>query len=88
MKKVLSVLLIVTLIFATVALTACQSADYTIGVMQFANHDALNKATEGFKQRMNQWAEENGDHTLGRKQRKRRSVKCFHYSIHACCQKR
>lgn len=60
MKKVLSVLLIVTLIFATVALTACQSADYTIGVMQFANHDALNKATEGFKQRMNQWAEENG----------------------------
>ena len=60
MKKLMSLLIIATLVFATVSLTACQCADYTIGIMQFAKFEALDKATEGFKQTMEDWASANG----------------------------
>ncbi len=51
MKKILSVALAIAML-AIVALTAvsCDSDTYTVGICQLVTHDALDAATEGFKQ--------------------------------------
>ena len=53
MKKILSLLLIIaTMLTASVALTSCGGDDgkYTVGILQLAPHVALDAAAEGFKQ--------------------------------------
>ena len=50
-KRILSILLVVVMIFATISLTSCSKKDtYTVGVIQLVTHDALDAATEGFVQ--------------------------------------
>ena len=52
MKKILSLSLALALILAMATLTACQpsnDAAYTVGIIQLAEHPALDAATEGFK---------------------------------------
>ncbi len=49
MKKIVSLILVLALcVGALTTLTACGSADYTIGICQLMKHDSLDKATEGF----------------------------------------
>ncbi len=50
MKKLLVVLLALTLALGAMPLAACSgSADYTVGIVQLVTHDALDAATAGFK---------------------------------------
>ncbi len=49
MKKLLTLALILVLaIGCLLSLTACQTADYTIGICQLMPHEALDAATQGF----------------------------------------
>ncbi len=54
--KVFKKILVITIVVVTVfSLTSCgkqkpKNDNYSIGILQFSAHDALNKATEGFKQ--------------------------------------
>lgn len=49
MKKVIAVVLTLALICGCLlALTACESADFTVGICQLVTHDALDQATKGF----------------------------------------
>ncbi len=52
MKKLLSLALVLAMALTLTTLTACQPADdgaYTVGIIQLAEHPALDSATEGFK---------------------------------------
>ena len=50
MKKTKIGLIAAMALFAGVSLTSCgESADFKVGILQYVTHDALNKATEGFK---------------------------------------
>ncbi len=50
MKKLLTLLLAMTLLTGCIALTSCgEKAKYTVGIIQLAPHDALDAATQGFK---------------------------------------
>ncbi len=50
MKKIISLLLCVVMLFACVStLASCDKAEYTIGIIQLMQHDALDAATAGFK---------------------------------------
>lgn len=51
-KKTLSIILAVTMLAAiTLSATACgEKKSYTIGISQLVTHDALDAATNGFKQ--------------------------------------
>lgn len=61
MKKLITILLCIVMCVTTLSvLTACSTADYTIGIAQFGNFEALNNATEGFKDTLTQWATEQG----------------------------
>lgn len=49
MKKFIAVLLSALLTLGCFALTGCNSADYTVGIIQLVAHPALDQATQGFK---------------------------------------
>ena len=52
MKKLLSLSLVLVMLLTLGMLTACQSAEkdgYTVGIIQLAEHPALDAATEGFR---------------------------------------
>ncbi len=51
MKKIIAIMLsLATLLSLSVALTSCgDEVDYTVGIIQLAPHDALDAATQGFK---------------------------------------
>ena len=50
MKRILTIALCLCVILSTIALASCaQKAKYTIGICQIVKHDALDRATEGFK---------------------------------------
>lgn len=49
MKKIIAVVVTLALICGCLlALTACESADFTVGICQLVTHDALDQATQGF----------------------------------------
>lgn len=49
-KKIVSLILAVVLALgATLAFTSCDSGKYTVGIVQLDKHDALDAATQGFK---------------------------------------
>lgn len=49
MKKVIAIVVTLALICGCLlALTACESADFTVGICQLVTHDALDQATQGF----------------------------------------
>lgn len=51
LKKIVSLILVAVLMLSAVALTSCnKSAKYNVGVIQLVTHEALDAATEGFKQ--------------------------------------
>ncbi len=60
MKKAVAILLCIIMLFSVCVLSACENADYTIGILQVATHEALDKAREGFKDTLTQWATEQG----------------------------
>lgn len=61
MKKIKIGLMAVSAACATLALASCGSdADYKVGVLQFVTHDALDKATNGFKDKLNELMEKEG----------------------------
>ncbi len=50
MKKLLALLMAATMMVGCLALTSCSNTSkYTIGIIQLARHDALDAATQGFK---------------------------------------
>jgi len=50
MKKLISVMLVIAMLAACLAMTGCgQSVDFTVGVCQLMEHESLDKATNGFK---------------------------------------
>jgi len=50
MKKLLALLMAATMMVGCLALTSCSdSTKYTVGIIQLAPHDALDAATQGFK---------------------------------------
>ena len=49
MKRLLVMLMVLVLAFGTFPLYACTSTDYTVGIVQLVTHDALDAATNGFK---------------------------------------
>ena len=50
-KKIVSlVLALILALGATLAITSCDKAKYTVGICQLVKHDALDAATNGFKQ--------------------------------------
>lgn len=49
MKKLIAIVVTLALICGCLlALTACESADFTVGICQLVTHDALDQATQGF----------------------------------------
>ena len=63
MKKSLGIVFIVVLALVmvmTVCLASCDKADYTIGIIQLAPHDALDKANEGFRTELDRLMAEAG----------------------------
>ena len=61
MKKVKIGLLMASAACAALALASCGSdADYKVGVLQFLTHDALDKATQGFKDKLTELMNEKG----------------------------
>ena len=62
MKKLLVLLIVlVTLVTGCFALVACSSnADYVIGIVQFAPHNALDAANDAFQSRLEELCKENG----------------------------
>lgn len=49
MKKLLTIVTVVILILGfALALMSCETADYTVGICQLVTHDALDAATQGF----------------------------------------
>ncbi len=63
MKKIYITLLLVTMLVALVAgtLVGCgPKADYTVGIIQFMPHGALDKANEGFKEELTKLMKEAG----------------------------
>jgi putative ABC transport system substrate-binding protein len=62
MKKVIALMLALVLVLSVCALTSCSDEDdkYKIGICQLVQHDALDAATDGFKQAViDQLGEEN-----------------------------
>ena len=62
MKKVIALMLALVLVLSVCALTSCSDEDdkYKIGICQLIQHDALDAATDGFKQAViDQLGEEN-----------------------------
>lgn len=49
MKRLLVMLMVLVMTFGTFPLYACNSTDYTVGIVQLVTHDALDAATNGFK---------------------------------------
>ncbi len=62
MKKILSLILTITLIVCSVAsLASCEKeADFTVGICQLMVHDSLDKATQGFKDALTAELEKEG----------------------------
>ena len=55
MKKIISIVLTVTLLLAMcLTFTGCSKTDYTIGICQLMEHDALDAATQGFTDAVNE----------------------------------
>ncbi|MBR2293785.1 MAG: ABC transporter substrate-binding protein [Clostridia bacterium] len=51
LKRIASMMLALVLIFSAMALTSCsKGGKYTVGICQLVTHDALDAATDGFKQ--------------------------------------
>lgn len=60
MKKLITIVLVAILTpTMTISLTACTPADYTIGIAQYVTIDALDNATQGFKDTLDKWATDN-----------------------------
>lgn len=49
MKKFLAVLISILTVATCCFMTACNTADYTVGIVQLVTHPALDAATQGFK---------------------------------------
>lgn len=61
MKRLFAILIVVTLLTLSVfALVGCSQADINIEIVQFGNFDALNSAAEGFTERLEEWAAQQG----------------------------
>lgn len=60
MKKFLTILTAAVLCLVSVPFTACQKADYTVGIVQLVTHPALDAATNGFKDALSEKLKEAG----------------------------
>lgn len=60
MKKFLTILTAAVLCLVSVPFTACQKADYTVGIVQLVTHPALDAATDGFKDALTEKLNEAG----------------------------
>lgn len=60
MKKFISIIVAVCAFFAAFNLTACEKADFTVGIVQLTTHDALDAATRGFKEKLEEEMKKSG----------------------------
>lgn len=61
MKKLFAIVIVATLLAVSiVTLVGCNQADINVEIIQFGNFDALNSAAEGFTERLEDWANEQG----------------------------
>ncbi|MEG2014254.1 MAG: ABC transporter substrate-binding protein [Clostridia bacterium] len=59
--RILTLIVICSLLgISIISLTACTSADYLVGISQFAPHSALDEATKGFVDKLTLWANASG----------------------------
>ena len=55
MRRIKNIFLMIFAVICLFAVASCgKSADYTIGILQYATHDALDYATQGFKEKVNE----------------------------------
>ena len=61
MKKIIALVLSIFMLGGCMSLTACgNKADYTVGIVQLVKHDALDSATQGFKDALTAELEKEG----------------------------
>ena len=61
MKKIIAIVLSVFMFCGCMSLTACgNNTDFTVGIVQLVKHDALDAATQGFKDALSAELEKEG----------------------------